>query len=1128
MAAQSPAPMQSHNRERQAPPGSDTLRLDSLPIVAESIQVVRLSANDTLQNYRFYGGRPGLLIFTPPLTDSVRITYRTIGLRIPQSFQNKSRALIIPKTGLNANLQERLYSKEGSADFTPFSGLNSQGSIARSVSVGNNQDAVLNSSLNLQLTGNLGENTQIRASINDNNVPVQADGFTQQLREFDRVYLELENSEFGLVRAGDFNMLSQKNYFLQFNKRISGAGVLTGLDAGKGRVPMVAQAGIARGRFARNRFQGQEGNQGPYKLRGNNSEQFIIIISGSERVYIDGILQTRGQQNDYVIDYNAGELTFTANQPITKDKRIVIEFQFSERSFLRPIVFGQTGFESEKFTTVISHYSEKDSRNQTLTAELSDADEQRLSQVGDNIDQAFAPSISPSEFDADQILYELRDTLNFDSVLVFSKDSTAALFQASFTLVGANKGHYRIAQSVANGRVFEWVAPVNGVPQGNYRPVRRIPVPNQLNITAISTRAILDSNQSLQMELAVSNNDRNLFSDLDEGDDVGLAGKANYELNLPVKKGALTAHAGVEFNQDNFRTVERIREVEFTRNWNLPINSGNGLVLAQTGLRYKTENWRSSYQLGLLSSDGQQGIKHNVRTGLQSDKHIGQLQASWLSTRDSLGSTDFIRHQARYRYFVKPQWWLGTRSLGEWNQKNSAQTKALTNNSYRFLEGEFFSGVGDTSQNFAEAGYRFRTDDTARGGALQRFTNAHTFFARSTVKTNFNSRLQVFLNFRTLRVKQPEELPVQRTFTSRFNYVQRFFKNAVTSTTFYKTGAGSEPRRNFSFVEVPAGQGTHTHLDFNDNGQKELNEFQIAPSPDLATYVRVFTPSSQFVRTSVVKLGQNFNIRSPSSWSGKKGLRKLVSKFSALTNYQVDRKTLLSGQINELNPFTTPDEDTLIVGLVSNVRATLFYNRSQNKVGGDYTFRQSDSRNLVSFGVQQRQNTAHELNLRYAPWPVLILRSGTVYEDKVNREGLLKQRNFEIDALQLIYSLSYQVGQHFTLTGSYRWQQQQSQGEEPMRLRAQNAGLEVVWNVAEKISLRSDARYIFNKFEGAQNSPVGFEMLENLQPGANGTLELTLQRTLFKNIVLSLNYNGRISRDNPAVHFGNLEVKAFF
>ncbi|MBK7426604.1 MAG: hypothetical protein IPI60_06060 [Saprospiraceae bacterium] len=44
------------------------------------------------------------------------------------------------------------------------------------------------------------------------------------------------------------------------------------------------------------------------KLTGNDSELFIIVLANTERVYLDGALMNRGLENDYVIDYNRGEV----------------------------------------------------------------------------------------------------------------------------------------------------------------------------------------------------------------------------------------------------------------------------------------------------------------------------------------------------------------------------------------------------------------------------------------------------------------------------------------------------------------------------------------------------------------------------------------------------------------------------------------------------------------------------------------------------------------------------------------------------------------------------------------------------------------------------------------------------
>lgn len=213
-------------------------------------------------------------------------------------------------------------------------GLQRSGTISRGITFGNNQDVFVNSSLNLQLGGKLNDNVEIVAAITDENIPIQPEGNTQQLQEFDRVFIQL-NDERNRLIAGDFELRRPDSYFLNFFKRSQGGYFTTNQPVGKGTdgKPNILRAGlsaaVAKGRFARNTFTAQEGNQGPYRLVGNNGETFIIILAGTEKVYIDGALMQRGAQNDYVIDYNTAELAFTPRRLITNQSRIVIEFEYS-------------------------------------------------------------------------------------------------------------------------------------------------------------------------------------------------------------------------------------------------------------------------------------------------------------------------------------------------------------------------------------------------------------------------------------------------------------------------------------------------------------------------------------------------------------------------------------------------------------------------------------------------------------------------------------------------------------------------------------------------------------------------------------------------------------------------------
>ena len=167
---------------------------------------------------------------------------------------------------------------------------------------------------------------------------------------------------------------------------------------------------------------------------------FIIVLSGTERIFIDGVLLKRGQDQDYVIDYNTAEVTFTPNQLITKDKRITIEFQYSDRNYARSLLQYSAELQGDKFELNFNIYSEQDSKNQPLQQELDDADRDLLSAVGDNLDQAVTESIDSTEFSNEFVLYALIDTLGYDSVLLYSTNPDSAFYSANFTNVVLETG----------------------------------------------------------------------------------------------------------------------------------------------------------------------------------------------------------------------------------------------------------------------------------------------------------------------------------------------------------------------------------------------------------------------------------------------------------------------------------------------------------------------------------------------------------------------------------------------------------------------------------------------------------------------------------------------------------------
>ncbi|MBC7722751.1 MAG: hypothetical protein H7068_12055, partial [Pedobacter sp.] len=551
--------------------------------------------------------------------DSVLITYRTFPFQLNATAQRfnydsiKNNFLAPQPFIFNRNNQQ----KNGTGLFD-FGTINYNGSFGRSLSFGNNQDAVFNSQLNLQLSGFIGDSIQIAAAITDNNIPIQPDGTTQQLNEFDKILLQFKKRNWEL-NLGDIDIRQTNAYYLNFYKRLQGVSFEEKNKIGKyGSNKLLVSGAIAKGKFTRNIFQGQEGNQGPYRLTGANNELYFVVLANTERIFIDGELLQRGEDQDYIINYNTAEITFTPKRMITKDKRIQVEFEYADRNYLNALIYANDELQlNKKFKMSIGIYSNNDAKNSPINQTLDNRQKQFLANLGDSIQNAFYPVASIDTFSASKILYA-RVKLNGsnDSVYYYSTNKDSAKYNLSFIEVGQYKGNYIPLLNSANGKVYQYTAPINAIPQGNFEPATFLTTPKKQQLINLSTQYQIDDKSVLKTDMALSNYDANTYSFKEKNNNTGYAGKFSLQRNglwhLPQKKLQLNTIIGYEFNDANFKPLERLRGVEFTRDWGLSllnIQTSESLPTAIIEIKDDSSNSLKYTAAGYFRGDGYNGFR---------------------------------------------------------------------------------------------------------------------------------------------------------------------------------------------------------------------------------------------------------------------------------------------------------------------------------------------------------------------------------------------------------------------------------------------------------------------------------------------------------------------------------------
>lgn len=1110
------------------------LQLDSLSIVPSTFSVKNgdTSVDSSQYEIDFFDG---VFIWKSNLPVELSFEYRVLDFSLSQTV--KRRSLDDRRFEDSLKMLPFRYTSNGdNSDLFGGTSLNKSGSISRGIMFGNNQDLSVNSNLNLQLSGKISDEISILASISDDNIPIQPEGNTQQLQDFDQVYIQLFSDKWKIT-AGDFWMKKPTGYFMNYNKRAQGGsfsiqeeGIFSTMDSSK--VEARASVAVSKGKFGRNIIQGVENNQGPYKLIGADGEQFIIVLSGTEVIYIDGELLTRGQENDYVIDYNTSEITFTANRLITKDKRIIAEFQYSDKNYARSIIEANTALQLNDWEVFVNVYSEQDSKNQPLQQDLDDLDKEVLFNAGDNLYESFSPSIDSLGYDENSNRYKKIDSLGYE-IVVYSTNVDFAKYGVIFSDVGQGNGNYVLDGFSAFGKVYQWIAPdtLGGflVKNGRYDPVRILIPPKKRQMVTGGVQKQFGKGIVASMEMAYSNNDLNSFSSLDAQDNEGYAGTFTLKIDRKLNKNwKIKSVNKVEMTSTNFTYVERYRAVEFTRDWNLGNLDLGNQIIGDVSLRLmRNQDFALTYGFSSFNQESDfGGIRNSL--GIELKKHLDvNYQGSFMnSTSDQV--SNFYRHKTGVS---KSQGIFKIGYLDEFEHNVFQIGDSLTNASYQFYDYQFYVGSSDSTINKFKVFYRERIDQRTLGGGLTQATRAIN--PGGSLELLKNPRQQFILksNYRMLYISDSSLVSnkPENGILNRVEYRANFLKGGITSTMFYEVGSGLELKREFAYIEVPAGQGVYTWVDYNNDEVKDLNEFEIAQYSDQASYLRVSIPSNDYVKVFSNEFSEILNVNFKNIFTNKDFFSKFIGRFNSQTSYKIERKTTISDLLENLNPFAAIPDDEDLQSIQNSLRQSTFFNRTNSKFGLEHTYISLSSKNLLVSGFDLRERKSNEIKLRVNVSRKFTIQLSGELEEKISEADYVQGRDYKLTNVITEGKLTYQPSTAFRIAaiGGYK-----DKRNDPALTVAEafitELGLEGKWNQLKKGTLLGTIKFAQITYTGTNNTSLSYEMLESLQPGDNVIWTVGYQRTFANNLQLTVNYNGRKSDETDTVHTGGLQLRAFF
>jgi hypothetical protein len=1067
--------------------------------------------------------------------DTLYVTYQTVKLSLNKEY--KRRSLVIKydeKIGDTVRVSEI---KGGG--LTPEAifgqGIQKSGTLIRGFTVGTTRDFTLNSGLRLQLSGELSDDIEIVAALTDENTPIQPEGNTERLEELDKVFIQIKHPN-AIGTFGDYQLSKRVGEFGVINRKLQG---LMG-EFFLGDHAAYFSVASSRGKFNTNNFLGTDGVQGPYSLSGINGEKNIIVIAGTEKVFVDGILMVRGENNDYTIEYANATITFTPQRLIISASRISVDFEYTDRKFARNFLSGGgiSSFFNKKLNIQFQYLQEGDDENAPIDITLTEEDKQIISDAGDDRLKATKSGVTLAAEDSLGVrkgIYAQVDTvINNEpfSYYFYNPGDSTAIYNVTFSFIGNGLGDY-IREAIGN---FKFV----GKGEGSYLPIIFLPIPEENKLGNLAVSFSPFENTHINVEYAGSYWDRNKLSSADDGDNFGYAANVFVkidpsEVNLgSLSLGKIGLSYKDRFIQGKFFTAERINQVEYNRDYNIsPATSRDDESLREVRLSLLPVQEVSLLSLAgfLRKGDSFKSNRFNNVLKVSNNKDYNlDYNFDYVETENLNNSSNWLKQEGNgYLIFWKLKPGIDFRAEDKQNKRNKKDS--LTIGSLKYLEVNPFLQLVDLGGFKLSAKYSLRDDYLPLNGVMEKEARAITQFfeiAYGGIKElntvfNLTFRDKVF----TDKFKQQGKLDNQ-TILVRSSSKFRFWEPILDGNLFYEVSTKMSARLEKVFIPVQKGTGNYIYIgDLNNNGIADEEEF--APAVFDGDFVLLTIPSDELFPVIELKTSTRWKIKYADIFDRKTFLGTILKPLSTETTWRIEEITREEdfSKIYLLNFNYFQVEGTTIRG-ANFLQQDIFINENSSELSFRFRFEQNKRMSEFNAGIERGYNRERSMRIRFR-----MVKEFSNQTDIVNLTNNVSSannptRNLSITENNITTDFSYRPNRNLEVGFILKVGKSEDTfpevptvidlNSQRMRFNLSFTGLGRLRIEIERSELIANTTANF----------IPFELTGGNQLGKNyfGRLNFDYRVASFMQITVS--YEGRLQGSNRVVHTARAEARAYF